>query len=514
MSTLTALSGSSGDSPRRNRRRGGRKRLRSKRKCRTKAVRRRRNRTYNLVVPSFSTWNGGETYQEDVIIQDSFTCLGVTLQLYGVADGHGGEAAARYLQQNVAQRLVEGIDIIHAKRSGVHEALEASIHNTFERMQSEWCQPDGSTFSAVILGEDGYLLSVNLGDSQTHVHTDNSLNLLTNPLFATVPHEFDLGRVDLPSNMEVRITKAKPELVQTFGSGQRACSCAGSFGDVSTFYEPFVLRKPTVKRLLLLEALPVDSNAWVLIATDGLWDVLSQVPLEAVQHYEKKFGPLVTAEGLMQWVKWCANNGASKPWDNTTIAIVQVTKTTTVAPWKRLWGFISEWLRRQSHRDVGEVTYTYTEEVQAALHACYMTLGWNQFQEKGTGPSQGWAGAGRSYAHLIAPAWALACKYYPPASTPGYADDVRKGMECNDFEVTDFLKGPHEDQGSNIRFVFVLLADILHVQTRVAVEDVRAFLEQHISPVEVQYVTDATKLFDDQYLAFAHVVTPSCALSK
>uniref|UniRef100_A0A182R2D2 protein-serine/threonine phosphatase n=1 Tax=Anopheles funestus TaxID=62324 RepID=A0A182R2D2_ANOFN len=189
---------------------------------------------------------------------------------FAVYDGHGGakvaEYAGKHLHKYITRRPEYGNDVKHALQQGFLDLDEAMLNNEALREQMS-----GST-AVVVLIKDNRLYCANAGDSRAIACVDGHLDVLS----------FD----HKPTNEKERerISSAGGYVEYNRVNGYLALSRAlGDFGLKRNTQilpsEQMVTAYPDVE-----EREVEDSWDFLVIACDGIWDVLSsQAVLEFVQ---------------------------------------------------------------------------------------------------------------------------------------------------------------------------------------------------------------------------------------
>lgn len=179
---------------------------------------------------------------------------------YGVYDGHGGARCADYLQANLHKNICNTQEFL---RGDFEEAIRKGFQQTdeeFLQMCRNYHFMDGST-SAIAMLIDNKLITAHAGDSRCVLCRDKKAVRLTED------HKPD--RVDELTRIEERggevIFRGNCFRV----SGDLAMS--RSFGDLRLKEpQPLVISEPEIR---VEELTPKDQ--FIIIASDGLWDVLS-----------------------------------------------------------------------------------------------------------------------------------------------------------------------------------------------------------------------------------------------
>lgn len=182
----------------------------------------------------------------------------------GVYDGHSG----RYASQFLKERLCEVVESALASQG---DDDEKAIASAFERADRDLCElPDvgesGSTASTVVIyppsvGSDdgGEIVAANTGDSMAAV-----LSGSTRTAGLTKQHR-PFGRVN---KVEIDRIKANGGFVLQ-GRVQGELAVSRAFGDAQM--KSLIPSTPEISR----HHISPSRDRWLLVASDGVWDVLS-----------------------------------------------------------------------------------------------------------------------------------------------------------------------------------------------------------------------------------------------
>lgn len=231
--------------------------------------------------------------------------IGSNITYVAVFDGHAGSAAAEWCARNMADLVTSEL----AHSSAVDALARAFVRSN----RSIGNTATGTTASVVLVVDNWYLVTANVGDSKVILcDAGRALEL-------TVDH-----RASLPSEVE-RITKHGGSIVGDRVNGVLAVTRSlgdHELGELVTAY-------PTVT-----DCLVGPSTEFAIIASDGLWDVCS--PSEAVDLIRGCYVPGEMAASLVEYAARKYRDRAEKA-DDITIGVIQFKR-----PNIQEWSFESE----------------------------------------------------------------------------------------------------------------------------------------------------------------------------
>lgn len=183
------------------------------------------------------------------------------LNIYGVFDGHGGKLVSKYLKENIPSYFTykncekNFIDKPTAVKylKKVFDKIEDNLEK-HHPIASKRC---GSTCNLIII-TDNHIYNANLGDSRSVLCKKNNISKIL-----SVDHKPDLDKE------KSRIEKLGGS-IRYDGSDWRVndLSLSRAFGDVES--KPFISHRPDVYKYKKCK-----DDKFIIIACDGLWDVLS-----------------------------------------------------------------------------------------------------------------------------------------------------------------------------------------------------------------------------------------------
>ena len=222
---------------------------------------------------------GDKEYMEDFAVATRLTtplAAGAPLLFAAVFDGHNGGACAQYAASRLHVTLAQGDQLAAGDVGG---ALRAACHQTSADFLVSAPDDASGTTAVVAVVVDGVLHVANVGDSRAVLWRDGQ------GIAITTDH-----KPDDPIERE-RIEAAGGEIDEDWGmggvtspQGDGYLKCARSLGDraYKPGDEPSAHLIPAEADLFSIPLTP--SDAFVVLASDGVWDVLSsEAAAEVVQ---------------------------------------------------------------------------------------------------------------------------------------------------------------------------------------------------------------------------------------
>lgn len=224
--------------------------------------------------------------------------------LYAVFDGHGGDGVAEHCRDNLARILKRNL----LKTNG---DFKTALLETFDDLDESIPIPEsyvvGSTCLVVLKGLDDVWVA-NCGDSRAIMNNGASVADLTRD---HKPIGNEKERIERAGGVVVRMA---PKFYRV--SGELALSRA--IGDKK--YRPSVIPTPDVFRYTLS-----GNNQFIVVATDGLWDVMSS---NATNAFIKQFYLAEPRQSDVDMLKdvWLGLTRVLSPIieDNTTAIVVHL----------------------------------------------------------------------------------------------------------------------------------------------------------------------------------------------
>lgn len=215
---------------------------------------------------------GGRLSMEDTY------CIHDQGRFVGVFDGHGGAGVSTYLSSSIYEKVERHLERFSSSPSSPSiKEITKSLSSAFNEIEDEVLQKDdfqyqGSTAVAVYVHEDPRtgertIISANVGDSRAVLSRGSVAVTLTRD------HKPD-------DKDEKKRILSMGETIEWDSycnvSRVRNLSLSRAIGD--RFAKPVVSAEPEIK-LFTLSELPVeeghDRNDFVILASDGLWDVMT-----------------------------------------------------------------------------------------------------------------------------------------------------------------------------------------------------------------------------------------------
>eukprot|EP01116_Phalansterium_solitarium_P012087 TRINITY_DN2806_c0_g1_i2.p1 TRINITY_DN2806_c0_g1~~TRINITY_DN2806_c0_g1_i2.p1 ORF type:complete len:356 (+),score=78.76 TRINITY_DN2806_c0_g1_i2:55-1122(+) len=240
-----------------------------------------------------SVQNTRRTMEDEHTIVDGY-CRRPLHAYFGVYDGHGGRAVAKYvaqhLHEDLAERLLEGGEVLDNMQKA-YAAIDSEVLNDTS-MSKAGC----TAVSVLLMEEDGerYLFVANVGDARAVLNHRGAASRLTFDHKASSPSERErLGQVVFHDKV----------------AGVLAVSRA--FGNKEL--KKYVIAEPYLNSTGLG---PDDTH--LILACDGVWDVCDdQQAVDLVQLWSSEGKDAQTMSELL--VQYAIDNKSS---DNITAIVV------------------------------------------------------------------------------------------------------------------------------------------------------------------------------------------------
>ena len=219
------------------------------------------------------------------------------LSLFCIFDGHGGDFVAKYLKENFASNLHKNIKINFSLNfRNILKASIESIDKEFEKFrEAENC---GSTGTIVVL-DNNFIYCANVGDSKCFY-----INNKNNAFQLTEDHNC--------SNQKEREELKKKGIMifqnRVFGS----LSLTRTFGDTE-LKKDGIECNPYIKKILVDK----EEVKYIIIASDGIWDVVSK---EKLEEFSKELKSGTSEEFCNYLVDYAMNNGSN---DNISCIVLR-----------------------------------------------------------------------------------------------------------------------------------------------------------------------------------------------
>ncbi|XP_044976370.1 probable protein phosphatase 2C 7 isoform X1 [Hordeum vulgare subsp. vulgare] len=201
----------------------------------------------------YSSLRGRRASMEDFYDMRSSKMDAKKINLFGVFDGHGGSCAAEYLKEHLFENLLKHSAFITDTKTAISESYTRT-DTDFLDAETNIHREDGSTASTAIL-IDNHLYVANVGDSRAVISKAGKAIALSDD------HKPDR------SDERERIENAGG--VVTFSGTWRVggvLAMSRAFGD--RLLKRFVVAEPEIQEI-------DDELEYLILASDGLWDVVS-----------------------------------------------------------------------------------------------------------------------------------------------------------------------------------------------------------------------------------------------
>lgn len=202
----------------------------------------------------YSTFKGKRSSMEDYYETRISEVDGQMVAFFGVYDGHGGSRTAEYLKNNLFKNLSSHPNFIRDTKSAIVEAFRQTDANYLNDEKGQLKDAGSTATTAVLLGTK--VLVANVGDSRVVACRDGSAIPLS------IDHKPDR------SDERQRIEDAGGFVIWagTWRVGG-VLAVSRAFGD--RLLKPYVVAEPEIQEE------EIDEVDFLIIASDGLWNVLS-----------------------------------------------------------------------------------------------------------------------------------------------------------------------------------------------------------------------------------------------
>ncbi|KAL6778749.1 putative protein phosphatase 2C 13 [Auxenochlorella protothecoides] len=234
-------------------------------------------RSDNQVQAGWASMQGKRSTQEDCVFCEFLNKDGTEVGCFGVFDGHGGPAASAYVCDNLPHNILNH-DSFH---SDLFKAVEEGFINTDQRYLKDdkhITNDDGTTaLFSMVVGQR--LITAHVGDSRAVMHDGRQAVMLS--------RDHKPNR----SDEKIRIEGSGGSVVWagTWRVGG-VLAVSRSFGN--RLMKEFIIPHPEIREDILSE----DAVTWVVLGSDGLWDVMSNE--DAAKMARKSTSPEVAARKL------------------------------------------------------------------------------------------------------------------------------------------------------------------------------------------------------------------------
>lgn len=209
----------------------------------------------------YSSFKGKRASMEDFYETRISEVDGQMVAFFGVFDGHGGSRTAEYLKNNLFKNLSSHPDFIRDTKSAIVEAFRQTDADYLNEEKGQQKDAGSTASTAVLLGDR--LLVANVGDSRVVACRSGSAIALSDD------HKPDR------SDERERIEQAGGFIIWagTWRVGG-VLAVSRAFGD--KLLKPYVVAEPEIREQ------EIDGVDFIIIASDGLWNVLSNKDAVAI----------------------------------------------------------------------------------------------------------------------------------------------------------------------------------------------------------------------------------------
>ncbi|XP_052201924.1 probable protein phosphatase 2C 11 isoform X1 [Diospyros lotus] len=202
----------------------------------------------------YSSFKGKRSSMEDFFETKVLEVDGQMVAFFGVFDGHGGSRTAEYLKNNLFKNLSSHPDFIKDTKSAIVESFRQTDADYINEEKGQQKDAGSTASTAVLLGDR--LLVANVGDSRVVACRAGSAVPLS------VDHKPDR------SDERERIEQAGGFIIWagTWRVGG-VLAVSRAFGD--KLLKAFVVAEPEIQEE------EIDGVDFIIIASDGLWNVLT-----------------------------------------------------------------------------------------------------------------------------------------------------------------------------------------------------------------------------------------------
>ncbi|XP_060674840.1 probable protein phosphatase 2C 11 [Ziziphus jujuba] len=202
----------------------------------------------------FSSFKGKRASMEDFFETKISEVDGHMVAFFGVFDGHGGSRTAEYLKTNLFKNLTNHPDFIKDTKTAIVEVFRQTDADYLNEVKGQQKDAGSTASTALLLGDR--LFVANVGDSRVVACRAGSAIPLS------IDHKPDR------SDERERIEQAGGFIIWagTWRVGG-VLAVSRAFGD--KLLKPFVVAEPEIQEE------EIDSVDFIIIASDGLWNVIS-----------------------------------------------------------------------------------------------------------------------------------------------------------------------------------------------------------------------------------------------
>lgn len=211
----------------------------------------------------YSSFKGKRASMEDFYETSISEVDGQMVAFFGVFDGHGGSRTAEYLKNNLFKNLSGHPYFIKDTKSAIVEAFRRTDADYLKEEKGQQKDAGSTASTAVLVGDK--LLVANVGDSRVVASRAGSAFPLS------IDHKPDR------SDERERIEQAGGFIIWagTWRVGG-VLAVSRAFGD--KLLKPYVVAEPEIQEEV------IEDVDFIIIASDGLWNVLSNKDAVALVH--------------------------------------------------------------------------------------------------------------------------------------------------------------------------------------------------------------------------------------
>ncbi|XP_078166396.1 putative protein phosphatase 2C 45 [Carex rostrata] len=246
----------------------------------------------------YASTQGRREHMEDISDAQTGTFSGQVIGYFAVYDGHGGKKAAEYLKDHLYNIIVGHPSFF----TDTTTALEEAYNKMDEELLSTRIVEDGSTSSTVIIFENRFFVA-HVGDSRVVISRRDKEGQSVG-IAITKDHRPDLTE----ERIRIEASGGQVTYKGTWRINDKI-AISRAFGD--RHLKRFVIPDPDI-----VEEVIDESLEFIIIASDGLWDTLSNQ--EAVDIVKNKEDDMKEAASLL--VKHAYEYGS---YDNITCVVVR-----------------------------------------------------------------------------------------------------------------------------------------------------------------------------------------------
>ncbi|XP_030940840.1 probable protein phosphatase 2C 11 [Quercus lobata] len=202
----------------------------------------------------YSTFKGKRASMEDFYETRISEVDGQMVAFFGVFDGHGGSRTAEYLKNNLFKNLSGHPDFINDPKTAIVEVFKQTDADYLNEEKGQQKDAGSTATTALLLGDR--LLVANVGDSRVVACRAGSAIPLS------IDHKPER------SDERQRIEQAGGFIIWagTWRVGG-VLAVSRAFGD--KLLKPYVVAEPEIREE------EIDGVDFIIIASDGLWNVIS-----------------------------------------------------------------------------------------------------------------------------------------------------------------------------------------------------------------------------------------------